>query len=188
LNIMMSGIQWWTTDIGGYFNGNITSPEWRELIVRWFQWGAFCPIFRLHGCRVPQLTPDQCGFTCGNNEVWMFGDTAYEIIKSVMLLREQFRPYIMTQMQLASSKGTPIMRPLWFDFPKDPGCQQIDDQFMFGPDYMVAPVLEYQARSRQVYFPSGGNWVDYFTQTTYNGGSTVNVAAPLERFPLYKRL
>eukprot|EP01114_Cavostelium_apophysatum_P005038 TRINITY_DN15600_c0_g1_i1.p1 TRINITY_DN15600_c0_g1~~TRINITY_DN15600_c0_g1_i1.p1 ORF type:complete len:395 (+),score=84.46 TRINITY_DN15600_c0_g1_i1:102-1187(+) len=188
LNIMMSGIPWWTTDIGGFFNGNVTDPIFQELIVRWFQFGAFCPLTRLHGCRVPNdPTNPQCGFSCGPNEIWEFGDTAFEIISDVLTIRQKFRPYIMRQMEAASDFGTPPMRPLWFDFWTDPMTAEVDDQFMFGPDYMVAPILQYQVWNRTVYFPEGATWIDYFTQETYEGGQTVQVYAPLNRFPLYQR-
>ena len=138
LNAGLSGIPWWTTDIGGFNGGDIHTPYFRELIVRWFQYGAFCPLFRLHGNRLPNLGP-QYG---SPNEVWSFGEEAYGIIKDLLLLRERLRPYIMQQMRRAHEKGTPPMRPLFFDFPDDPVCIDVDDQFMFGPDLLVAPVLE----------------------------------------------
>jgi alpha-D-xyloside xylohydrolase len=189
LNMGLSGIVWWTTDIGGYQNANITDPVWQELIVRWFQWGAFCPLFRLHGYRVPADPNSPCGFSGGPNEVWDFGDTAFEAISIVMKIREQLRPYIMQQMQVASLKGTPVMRPVWFDFPKDQNTFQIDDQFMFGPDYLVAPVLVYQARSRNVYLPAGANWVHWFTGQQYTGGQTLNnFAVPLNAMALFVRV
>jgi len=192
LNMGLSGIPWWTTDIGGYSGGDhsaITDPVWQELIVRWFQWGAFCPLFRLHGYRNPPL-PDLpvCGFAGGPNEVWDWGNTTYEPIATVMKIREQLRPYIMDQMNIASRNGTPVMRPLWFDFPNDPNCDSVDDQFMFGPKYMVAPVIQYQARMRNVYFPQGANWVHWFTGMSYRGGTSVNnLPAPLATLPLFTR-
>lgn len=190
LNMGLSGIVWWTTDIGGYQNANISDPVWQELVIRWFQWGAFCPLFRLHGYRVPaDPNSETCGFSGGPNEVWDFGATAFESISIVMKIREQIRPYIMTQMELASFNGTPVMRPLWFDFPNDPNVANIEDQFMFGPDYMVAPVLVYQARSRSVYFPNGATWVHWFTGELYQGGTlNSNFAAPLDSFPLFIRV
>eukprot|EP00898_Chlorokybus_atmophyticus_P006312 jgi/Chlat1/6682/Chrsp49S09078 len=195
LNIMMSGIPWWTTDIGGFYGGDVRDPMFQELVVRWFQYGAFCPLFRLHGDRAPGDDYSQtCGFSGGPNEVWSFGDTAYGIIKELLFLRERLRPYIMQQMRLASSKGVPPMRPLWFDFPNDPAAWVVEDQFMLGPDYMAAPVLEHGARERQVYLPRIGNvepvvggarWVHHYTNETYRGGKFVVVKAPLETFPLF---
>ena len=183
LNIGLSGIPWWTTDIGGFFDGDPESPYFRELIVRWFQYGAFCPLFRLHGFRLPTSG----WHTGGPNEVWSFGDEAYAIIKELLFLRERLRPYIMDQMRLAHEKGAPPMRPLFFDFPEDEGCATVEDQFMFGPDLLVAPVLYEGARSREVYLPAGTTWTDAWTDETFDGGQWITADAPLERIPLYLR-
>jgi alpha-D-xyloside xylohydrolase len=185
LNIGLSGIPWWTTDIGGFFNGDPESPYFRELIVRWFQYGAFCPLFRLHGFRAPAIPfPVPEG---GPNEVWSFGDEAYAIIKELLFLRERLRPYLMEQMRLASQKGIPPMRPLFVDFPGDQGSWAVEDQFMFGPDLLVAPVLYEGARSRQVYLPAGDTWTDVWTDKILDGGQWITTDAPLERIPLYLR-
>ena len=189
LNIGLSGIPWWTTDIGGFFGGEIDTPYFQELIVRWFQYGAFCPLFRSHGWRNSSLThPETCDPTRGGpNEVWTFGDRAYGIIKEILFLRERLRPYIMKQMKLASTKGTPLMRPLFFDFPDDAGCSAIDDQFMFGPDLLVAPILHQGATSRKVYLPAGAKWTDAWTGKFFKGGQTTHAKAPLDKIPLYLR-
>jgi len=174
LNIGLSGIPWWTTDIGGFWGGNIESDEFRELIVRWFQYGVFCPLFRLHG--------DRNG---GQNEVWSFGDRAYEIIRQVLFMRERLRPYIMQQMDLASRTGLPAMRPMFVDFPDDGTCWDIKDQFLFGPDILVCPVTKQGATQRQVYLPAGADWTDAFGGKTLSGGQSIQADAPLERIPVY---
>jgi alpha-D-xyloside xylohydrolase len=190
LNIGLSGIPWWTTDIGGFYNGNINTPYFKELIVRWFQFGVFCPIFRLHGFREPRtpashlLTSESTGAA---NEVWSFGDKAYGIIKDILFLRERLRPYVNLQMQMAHEKGIPPMRPLFFDFPADPGCAAVDDEFLFGPDILVAPVLEYGARKRKVYLPAGTTWTDAWTDKIFAGGQWLVVDAPLEKIPVFLR-
>ena len=190
LNIGMSGIPWWTTDIGGFYNGNINTPYFRELIVRWFQYGVFCPLFRLHGFREPRtpainkLLPETTGAA---NEVWAFGDKAYEIIKDILFMRQRLLPYIMKQMKLAHKKGTPPMRPLFFDFPDDVACIYIDDEFLFGPDILVAPVLDYDVRKRYVYLPEGTSWTDAWTGKRIQGGQGFQAEAPLERIPIYLR-
>jgi len=182
LNIGLSGIPWWTTDIGGFLNGKPEDPTFRELIVRWFQYGAFCPLFRLHGCREP--FKDGTG---ADNEAWSFGDRAYEIIREYMFIRERLRPYIMDQMQIAHEAGLPVMRPLFFDFPDDRISWEIEDEYMFGPDILVAPILYEGARGRAVYLPSGSNWTDVWTGAKSDGGQWVEASAPLERIPLYYR-
>jgi alpha-D-xyloside xylohydrolase len=185
LNLALCGIPWWTTDIGGFFYGNPQDSTFRELIVRWFQYGVFCPLFRLHGFREPAIRrPVPAG---GPNEVWSFGETAYNIIRELMFLRERLRPYIMDQMRLASERGVPPMRPVFFDFPGDERCWTVDDQFMFGPDLLVAPVLYEGARRREVYLPAGTNWTDAWTGQTFEGGQQITADAPLERIPLYLR-
>jgi alpha-D-xyloside xylohydrolase len=160
------------------------------LIVRWFQYGVFCPIFRLHGFREPRtpasnmLTSESTGAA---NEVWSFGDKAYDIIKDILFMRQRLLPYVNQQMQLAHKKGTPPMRPLFFDFPEDTDCAAVDDEFLFGPDILVAPILEYGVRKRKVYLPAGTSWTDAWTDKKINGGQWIDADAPLEKIPVYLR-
>jgi alpha-D-xyloside xylohydrolase len=189
LNIGLSGIPWWTTDIGGFFGGEVDTPYFQELIVRWFQYGVFCPLLRLHGWRNSSLAhPETSDPTRGGpNEVWSFGERAYGIIRELLFLRERLHPYIMAQMKLASTKGTPPMRPLFFDFPDDVSAAEVDDQFMFGPDLLVAPVLYPGTTRRKVYLPAGVAWTDAWSGKKLPGGREITAAAPLERIPLYLR-
>lgn len=182
LNIAMSGIPWWTTDIGGFLGGDIESSYFRELIVRWFQFGVFCPVFRIHGARMPQTV-----HSGGLNEVWSFGDEAYVILRHLLFLRERLKPYIMAQMKQAHLKGIPPMRPLLVDFPGDATAWNVSDAFLFGPDLLVAPVLDEGARGRSVYLPAGADWVDAWNGVRYEGGAWVEVSAPLERVPAFWR-
>jgi len=185
LNIGLSGIPWWTTDIGGFTGGNPASSYFRELIVRWFQYGVFCPLFRLHGNRLPE--PTTAGGSGGPNEIWDFGEKAYAIIRDLLFLRERLRPYLMSQMRLAQEKGVPPMRPLFFDFPNDETCWTVEDQFMLGPDLLVAPVLHEGARSRKLYLPAGAAWTDAWSDETFAGGGWIEADAPLTSIPLYLR-
>ncbi|MCX7708188.1 MAG: glycoside hydrolase family 31 protein, partial [Anaerolineae bacterium] len=183
LNMGLSGIPWWTTDIGGFHGGDPCDSCFCELLIRWFQYGAFCPIFRLHGFRLPTQGWD----AGGPNEVWCFGDENYAILRDFLFLRERLKPYILAQMAAASETGAPPMRPLFFDFPDDPACYDVEDQFMFGPDILVAPVLEEGAISRQVYLPHGAVWYDAWTSATYPGGVLLTADAPLARIPVFVR-
>lgn len=185
LNMAMSGIPWWTSDIGGFHGGDITTDYFRELIVRWFQFGVFCPIFRLHGYRMPITQPLPASGAA--NEVWSFGDEAYAIIRDLMFLRERLRPYLHQQMQIASEKGLPPMRPLIVDFPADPVCETVEDAFMFGPEILVAPVLHQGARERRVYLPAGVTWIDVASGEDYAGGQWITVPAPLDTIPVFVR-
>jgi alpha-D-xyloside xylohydrolase len=187
LNMGLSGIPWWTTDIGGFYGGDPESPAFRELVIRWFQYSTFCPLFRLHGDRLVVSQEPNMLNTGGPNEAWSFGEEAYVIIKDLLFLRERLGPYILEQMQLAHQKGIPPMRPLFFDFPGDEACASIDDQFLFGPDLLVAPVLTEGARQREVYLPGGTTWADAWSGQTFTGGQHIVAEAPLERIPLYLR-
>jgi alpha-D-xyloside xylohydrolase len=182
LNAGLSGIPWWTTDIGGFFGGDPNTPEFREVLVRWFQYGTFCPVFRLHGYRLPAERMNG-----GPNEVWSYGDEVYAILESYLFLRERMLPYIMDQMKLAHETGAPPMRPLFFDFPDDEEGAVVDDQFMFGPDLLVSPILETGARSRSIYLPASSTWTDAWTEEVLTGGQWITVDAPLERIPLHLR-
>jgi alpha-D-xyloside xylohydrolase len=185
LNVAMSGIPWWTTDIGGFHGGDISTDYFRELIVRWFQYGVFCPIFRLHGYRLPADEPLPA--SGAGNELWSFGDDVYEILRELLFLRERLRPYIQEQMQTAAQKGIPPMRPLIIDFSSDPVCETIDDEFMFGPEILVAPVLYERARERDVYLPAGTHWMAAASGANYAGGQWITAAAPLDTIPVFLR-
>ncbi len=187
LNVGLSGIPWWTTDIGGFYGGNPESPAFRELLIRWFQYSTFCPLFRLHGYRVLTRNVETTTSSGEPNEVWSFGEEAYAIMEDFLFLRERLRPYILAQMQLAHEKGTPPMRPLFFDFPDDAECVTVDDQFLLGPDLLVAPVLTAQTSHRNVYLPAGATWTDAWSGQTLDGGQRIIAEAPLARIPLYLR-
>jgi alpha-D-xyloside xylohydrolase len=183
LNMAMSGIPWWTTDIGGFHNGDIRTEEFRELIVRWFQYGVFCPITRLHGHRQPLTGPlPKSG---ADNEIWSFGEKAYLILERLLKLRQNLRPYIIEQMQITHQTGLPLMRPLFVDFPEDARCEEIEDQYMFGSQMLVAPVLHAGASQRMVYFPAGTDWYDAWSGEWYMGGGQVLVDGPFERIPVF---
>ncbi|MEU1101709.1 glycoside hydrolase family 31 protein [Streptomyces tibetensis] len=187
LNVAMSGIPWWNTDIGGFVGGDPDDPAYRELLIRWFQYGTFGPVMRLHGDREPNHPTFSTDMTAGPNEVWSYGQEAYDILRQHLLLRERLRPYLHRLAEDAHRTGAPPMRPLFFDFPEDPGAWDVDDQFLLGPDVLVAPVYEAGARARRVYLPSGTGWLDPATKAVLKGGTTLDAEAPLERIPVFVR-
>ena len=192
LNMGLSGIPWWTTDIGGFHGGNPDDPSFRECIIRWFQYGAFCPVFRLHGDREPHSEPlgSSGGGLCNSgadNEVWSYGEEAFEIFKKYMLIREKLRPYITNLMEAAHLKGTPPMRPLFYDFPQDSVAWNIEDQYMFGPDLLVAPIFYEGSRGRKVYLPVGASWRETSTGHIHEGGIWIDSVAPIDEIPLFIR-
>lgn len=194
LSMSMAGIPWWTSDIGGFLGGNIHDKKFKELLVRWFAWGAFCPVFRMHGERSPWYEREQeyidgvRQLTSGqDNEVWSFGEDNYEILKQYLLIRERLRPYIRQCMKEAADTGAPVMRPMFYDFPNDEKCLELEDQYMFGPDLLVAPVMEEGVLSRKVYLPAGLNWTEAKTGTVYKGGETIEAIATIDVIPVFVR-
>jgi alpha-D-xyloside xylohydrolase len=174
LNLAMSGIPWGASEIGGFVTHDNTSPRFHELMVRWYQYGVFTPVFRTHGNRP-------------NNEAWTIGGDTYPHIRAAMMLRERLRPYVMEQMVVASKRGIPPMRPLFFDFEDDPRAAQVEDQFLFGPDLLIAPITEYRARSREVYLPAECDWTDAWSGMVLPAGGTVTADAPIEHIPVFVR-
>ena len=190
LNMGIAGIPWWTTDIGGFFGANIEDESYHEVFVRWFEYGTFCPVMRLHGYRMP-YQPQQ-GTTGGAecvsgapNEIWSYGEEVYGICRKYIELREQMRPYIRNLMEKAHKSGDPVMRPLFYDFPQDKAVWGNESEYMFGPDILVAPVLSRGEKEKKVYLPEGSNWTDAWTGKKYEGGSTATVETPLNQIPLF---
>ena len=192
LNMGIAGIPWWTTDIGGFFGANIGDPAFHELLIRWFQYGCFCPVMRMHGYRWP-LQPQYGttgGATCVSgapNEVWSFGPEVEKILSKYLFLREGMKPYITGLMEQAHEKGTPVMRPLFYDFPEDQKAWEVEDQYLFGPDVLVKPVTEANCRQVSVYLPTGADWTNAWTGQRFQGGQTVTVDAPLDQIPLFTK-
>ena len=186
LNAAMSGIPWWTTDIGGFHGGDCSSPGYRELVVRWFQYAVFCPVLRLHGHREPRDTfaADHSG---GPTEIWAFGPEAYELLAAQLRLRERLKPYLLRQMEVAAGSGLPPMRPLLVDFPHDRRAWAVEDQFMLGPALLVAPVLVPGPGPRAGFLPDGVTGVDVGRGARVAGGRQVEVATSPDRIPVFAR-
>ena len=192
LNMGLAGIPWWTTDIGGFFGADIRDPEFHELLVRWFQYGCFCPVMRMHGDRWP--TQPQYGTTGGAtclsgapNEVWSYTPEVLEILTEYLHLRENMRPYITEAMRQAHEKGTPVMRPVFYDFSNDSVCWDIENEYMFGPDVLVIPVTEQGCRRLRIYLPDGAVWTNAWTKEKFVGGQWIYVDTPIEQIPLFTK-
>jgi len=175
LNFALSGIPYWTTDIGGFVFGSPNDPAFRELFVRWFQYGTFNPILRVHGTR----NPDE-------NELWSYGPDAEKILVKFDNLRYRMLPYIYSLAWMTTSESYTPMRPLVMDFRNDVRAQNIGDQFMYGPALLVNPVTEPAATSRTLYLPEA-KWYDFWNGTSQGGGRMISSIAPLDRLPLYVR-
>jgi alpha-D-xyloside xylohydrolase len=175
LNYSLSGLPYWTTDIGGFTVANPDDPAYRELFVRWFQFGTFCPIFRVHGTR-----------STNENELWSFGPEAQKTLVAFDKLRYRLMPYIYSLAWKTTSEGYTIMRPLVMDFRTDTRAQDASSQFLFGPALLVNPVTEPGAASRHLYLPDA-KWYDFWTGAAQQGGHFVDSPAPIERLPLFVR-
>ncbi|MFH1161518.1 MAG: TIM-barrel domain-containing protein [bacterium] len=204
LNFCMAGIPYWTTDIGAFFlkghdkgfgpgeyPGGCKDPSYKELYVRWFEFGAFCPVFRSHGTHSPR-------------EVWQFGDVGdwnYEAMSRFLHLRYRLMPYIYSVAWKVTSEGYTMMRGLPMDFARDKNVYEIDNQYMFGPSILVTPVTEEQyfpkdtTRTRllddpdsvSLYLPAGTDWFDFWTGTRLQGGTKMTRETPIDIIPLYVR-
>jgi alpha-D-xyloside xylohydrolase len=175
LNFELSGLPYWTTDIGGFVSGNPDDPAYRELFIRWFEFGTFSPIFRVHGTR----SNDQ-------NELWSYGAAAQKILTSYDRLRYRLMPYIYSMAWMVTNTGYTPMRALAMDFQPDSQALNTGDQFMYGPAILVAPVTEPGADTRRIYLPKA-TWYDFWTGRAQTGGATITTAAPLDRMPLFVR-
>jgi alpha-D-xyloside xylohydrolase len=192
IHMGVAGIPWFTTDIGGFHGGVVTDPEFRELLIRWFQFGTFCPVMRMHGDRRPTepvvaADGSERLASGADNEIWSYGEDVYEVLSRYVRLREVLRPYTRRLMEEAHDSGQPVMRGVFHEFPADARAWDLPDQYMFGADLLVAPVVVAGARSRSVYLPAGATWTDLRTGETAAGGQTLEVGASLESIPVFAR-
>ncbi|WP_109488230.1 TIM-barrel domain-containing protein [Occallatibacter savannae] len=196
LNFTATGLPYWDTDIAGFFAPSIYPTyhaahkplvdgsdarenidgyeDYPELFVRWFQWGTFQPVMRAHGERM-------------HNEVWSYGKQAEPILEKYLRLRYQLMPYTYSLAYNTYKTGAPFMRALFMDFPSDPNVADIPDEYMFGPAFLVAPVVEQGATTRRVYLPAGSDWYNYWTNERLRGGQTITAQAPIDTLPLFVR-
>jgi len=184
LNFSLSGIPYWNTDTGGFFgnrsagNGDPTNPRYDELFSRWFQFSAFCPMFRVHG---------SYGLNPGK-EFWRFPENTQEVLRTYLNLRYRLLPYLYSTAWQVTSDGATFMRPLVMDFPNDPKVLDIGNQYLFGPAIMVTPVTTAGATNQPVYLPAtSAPWYNFWTGETLPAGQSVEAAASVETVPLFVR-
>ncbi len=194
LNIGIAGIPWWVSDTGGFF-GNVNDAHFNELLVRWFQFSTFCPVLRMHGDRGPHDIPSLSDLDYGGgfsetgrpNELWSYGEKVYSILKKYLDIRLSMKEYIKSVMQEASENGSPVIRTMFYEFPVDEVCWRTDDQYMFGPKYLVAPVMYQGMTERPVYLPHG-RWRNIHDGAIIDGAKRITAAAPLAIIPVYEKL
>jgi alpha-D-xyloside xylohydrolase len=202
LHAGMSGLGWWTTDIGGFYDGHGGSDAFRELLVRWFEFGVFSPICRLHGFRVPEGVPapgpgekvtyGQDTFNIftrsgGPNEVWSYGPEVEAVLTELLQVREALRPYLKDCFARYAQTGDPIMAPLFYHFDAAGDRHGDAGTYMLGPDLLVAPVLSPDQETMRVALPEGTRWRHAWTGAQFEGGAEADVACPWGKCPVFVR-
>ncbi|WP_042719731.1 TIM-barrel domain-containing protein, partial [Flavobacterium sp. B17] len=175
LNYSISGMPYWTTDIGGFFrpgSSQYSDLKYHDILMRWFQWGVFSPIFRMHGYQT-------------ETEPWKYGEKIESNMRDLMNLRYQLLPYIYSQSWEISKNNSTIMRPMVMDFQQDKKAIEQSYQYMFGKFILVAPVIKPNVENWDVYLPNGYFWYDFYTNQKNNGGKTILVDASQNKIPLF---
>lgn len=196
LNMGLAGIPWWTTDIGGFMTDDVNDPDFRQLLIRWYEFAVYSAVLRMHGDRGPYNIPplDDRDFGGGYlhtgqpNELWSYGEDNYKIMKKYYDIRISMHDYIKSLYEEASLNGSPLIRTMFYEFPKDEKCWELDDQYMFGSKYLAAPIFELNRFEREVYLPTGAKWKLTSTGEIYDGGQSVKVDAPIDYMPVFERV
>ena len=194
LNMGIAGIPWWTTDIGGFMTDDVADPDFRQLLIRWYQFAVYSAVFRMHGDRGPYNIPalddrDWGGgylHTGQPNELWSYGEDNYAIMKKYYDIRIKMHDYIKSLYDEAHVNGSPLIRTMFYEFPEDEKCWDLQDQYMFGEKYLVAPILHLNEFEREVYLPKG-SWKLTSTGEIFEGNRSVKVSAPIEYMPVFER-
>lgn len=194
LNMGLAGIPWWTTDIGGFMTDDVDDPDFRQLLIRWYQFAVYSPVLRMHGDRGPYNIPPLDDRDWGGgylhtgqpNELWSYGEDNYAIMKKYYEIRIEMHDYIKKLYEEAHENGSPLLRTMFYEFPEDETCWGLQDQYMFGSDYLIAPILHLNEWKRDVYLPAG-KWMLTSTGELFEGGRTISVDAPIDYMPVLKR-
>ena len=175
LNYTITGLPYWTTDIGGFFRpgrSQYTDEKYQELLTRWYQWGTFNPIFRVHGYQT-------------ETEPWKYGSKVEGNMRKMLNLRYRLLPYIYSEAWQVTKNGSTMMRPMVMDFNGDTTAVNREYQYMFGKALLVAPITEPGISEWNVYLPKSVAWYDFWTGKRFNGGQTIKTDAPLNKIPLF---
>ena len=195
LNMGLAGIPWWTTDIGGFMTDDVNDPDFRQLLIRWYQFAVYSPVLRMHGDRGPYNIPPLDEWDWGGgylhtgqpNELWSYGEENYAIMRKYYDFRISMHDYIKSLFAEAHENGSPLLRAMFYEFPHDEKCWELQDQYMFGGKYLVAPILQLNQFRRAVYLPAG-RWKLTSTGEVFSGEQTVTVDAPIAYMPVFEKL
>lgn len=195
LNMGLAGIPWWTTDVGGFMTDDVNDPDFQQLLIRWYEFAVYSAVLRMHGDRGPYNIPPLDDRDWGGgylhtgqpNELWSYGEDNYRIMKKYYDIRISMHDYIKELYKEASENGAPLIRTMFFEFPDDAKCWELQDQYMFGSKYLVAPIFHLNEFEREVYLPAG-TWKDTRDGKEYQGGQTVRAAAPIDSIPVFEKM
>lgn len=201
IHMGIAGIPWVTNDMGGFYGSDVKSQEFRELMARWCAYSCFLPVMRNHGTRSGTLPDGSTNYAVTNkagerrlpsgleNEPWTFGNTVESIFIKYMSVREKLRPYTRELFEQAHTDGQPLIRGLFYEFPQDEKAYGPSDEYMFGPDLLIAPVADLGVRRRDVYLPGDEKttWVSLTTGKSFVGGTAVQEQAELDEIPVFAR-
>ena len=175
LDYTITGMPYWTTDIGGFFrpgHSQYTDGKYQELLTRWYQWGAFNPIFRIHGYQ-------------SETEPWKYGQQVEDNMRKMLNLRYRLLPYIYSEAWKITKNGSTMMRPLVMDFNGDTVAMNQRFEYMFGNAFLVTPITEPDVNEWKVYLPKSATWYNFWTGERFDGGYTTNTPAPMDIIPLF---
>ena len=195
LNMGLAGIPWWTTDVGGFMTDDVNDPDFRQLLIRWYEFAVYSAVLRMHGDRGPYNIPPLDDRDWGGgylhtgqpNELWSYGEENYRIMRKYLDIRRGMHDYIKGLYREASENGSPLIRTMFYEFPEDGKCWELQDQYMFGDRYLVAPILRLNQFERDVYLPAG-NWRDTRDGKEYQGGQVIRAMAPIDSIPVFERV
>lgn len=195
LNMGLAGIPWWTTDIGGFMTDDVNDPDFRQLLIRWYQFAVYSPVLRIHGDRGPYNIPPLDDRDWGGgylhtgqpNELWSYGEDNYAIMKKYYNIRKAMHDYIKELYEEAHKNGSPLLRSMFYEFPADEKCWETEDQYMFGSRFLAAPILHLNEWKRDVYLPAG-KWKLTSTGEIFDGSCTVSVDAPIDYMPVFEHM
>ena len=195
LNMGLAGIPWWTTDVGGFMTDDVNDPDFRQLLIRWYEFAVYSAVLRMHGDRGPYNIPPLDDRDWGGgylhtgqpNELWSYGEENYRIMRKYLDIRRGMHDYIKGLYREASENGSPLIRTMFYEFPEDGKCWELQDQYMFGDRYLVAPILRLNQFERDVYLPAG-IWRDTRDGKEYQGGQVIHAMAPIDSIPVFERV
>ncbi len=195
INMGLAGIPWWTTDIGGFMTDDVNDPKFRQLLIRWFEFAVFTAVLRMHGDRGPYDIPPLDDRDWGGgylktghaNELWSYDEENFRIMKKFLDLRLSMHDYIASLYKEAEENGSPLLRAMFYEFPDDEKCWNLYDQYMFGSQYLVAPILFEDTYERDVYLPEG-TWLDTRANEQIEGGRVIHTPVPLDEIAVYQKI